>query len=177
MFGRINLIMCLLMFIAACAPVISQTTMSGADKSISFAALQQRPDAYKGKVVVLGGQIITTTVRDNETWIEVLEKQLDSQQKPENTDQSGGRFLVKFQGFLDPAIYAAGRYLTVAGQVEGKIVRPINQTQYTFPLLTAKEHHLWKPEDAVGGPRFGIGIGGGIGSHGSGGGVGVGVGF
>jgi len=177
MVRRIILIACLLMFIAACAPVISQTTMSSVDKSISFAALQQRPDAYKGKVVVLGGQIITTTVKDNETWIEVLEKKLDSQQKPENTDQSGGRFLVKFQGFLDPAIYATGRYLTVAGQVEGKILRPINQTKYTFPLLTAKEHYLWKPEDTGGGPRFGIGIGGGVGSHGSGGGVGVGVGF
>ena len=40
-----------------------------------------------------------------------------------------------------------------------------------------KEHHLWKPEEFNGGPRFGIGIGGGVGSHGSGGGVGVGVGF
>ncbi|MBN1546973.1 MAG: Slp family lipoprotein [Syntrophaceae bacterium] len=177
MFRRIIPVVCLLMLIAACAPVISQTTMGTVDKSISFAALQQNPDAYKDKIVLLGGQIITTTVRENETWIEVLEKKLDYKQKPEDTDQSAGRFLVRFAGFLDPAIYASGRTLTVAGQVEGKVVRPINETKYTFPVLIAKEHYLWKPEQANGGPRFGIGIGGGVGSHGSGGGVGVGVGF
>jgi outer membrane lipoprotein len=166
-----------MMLITACASTISQNTMSTVDKSISFQALQQKPDTYKGKVVLLGGQIITTTVKDNETWIEMLEKKLDASQKPEDTDVSGGRFLVKFEGFLDPAIYATGRKLTVAGQVEGKVVRPINETKYTFPVLSAKEHYLWKPEAANGGPRFGIGVGGGIGSHGSGGGVGVGVGF
>ncbi len=177
MIRRIVSVACLMLFITACASVMSETTMKSVDQSVSFAALQQKPDAYKGKVVLLGGQIIATTVKDNETWIEVLEKNLDSGQKPENTDQSGGRFLVKFQGFLDPAIYTPGRYLTVAGQVEGKVVRPINEIKYTFPLLSAKEHHLWKPEEFNGGPRFGIGIGGGVGSHGSGGGVGVGVGF
>jgi len=177
MIRRIIPIMCLLMLIAACAPVISQTTMSTVDQSLTFTALQQKPDAYKGKVVVLGGQIIMTTVKDNETWIEVLEKKLDSSQKPENTDQSAGRFLVRFAGFLDPAIYAVGRTLTVAGQVEGKVVRPINEIKYTYPVLTAKEHRLWELEETNRSPRFGIGVGGGVGSHGSGGGVGVGVGF
>jgi outer membrane lipoprotein len=93
--------------------------MSTVDKGISFPALQQNPDSYKGKVVVLGGQIITTTVKADETWIEVLEKPLDYQQRPSDTDKSSGRFLVRFQGFLDPAIYASGRKLTVAGQVDG----------------------------------------------------------
>jgi outer membrane lipoprotein len=151
--------------------------MSTVDQGIAFPALQQKPDAYAGKVVVLGGQIIATTVKDNETWIEMLEKKLDAQQKPEDTDQSAGRFLVRFLGFLDPAIYAAGRKLTVAGQVEGALVRPINETKYTYPVLAAKEHYLWKPEEANRSPRFGIGIGGGIGGHGSGGGVGIGLGF
>ncbi len=164
-----------LMLLCACAPVISQTTMSTVDRSVSFTALQQNPDAYRGRVVLLGGQIIATTVRADETWVEVLEKSLDYQQKPSDTDQSSGRFLVRFPGFLDPAIYAAGRKLTVAGQVEGKVVRPIKEIQYTYPVLDAREHYLWKPEDFYGGPRFGIGIGVGAGSRGSGGAVGVGV--
>jgi outer membrane lipoprotein len=151
--------------------------MSTVDKGISFPALQQNPDSYKGKVVVLGGQIITTTVKADETWIEVLEKPLDYQQRPSDTDKSSGRFLVRFQGFLDPAIYASGRKLTVAGQVDGKVVRPLKEINYTYPLLTAREHYLWKPAYVYSSPRFGIGIGGGVGSHGGGGGVGVGVGF
>jgi outer membrane lipoprotein len=147
--------------------------MNTVDKSISFPALQQRPDVLKGRVVLLGGQIIATTVTADETWIEVLEKPLDYQQRPLDTDQSSGRFLVRFQGFLDPAIYASGRKFTVAGQVDGKVVRPLKEMNYTYPVLIAKEHHLWKPDDAYSTPRFGIGIGVGGGSHGGGAGVGV----
>jgi outer membrane lipoprotein len=172
---RIVVIVSFLMLLTACAPVISQTTMSTVDKSVSFTALQQNPDAFKGRVVLLGGQIIGTTVKANETWVEVLEKPLDYQQKPSYADQSSGRFLVRLQGFLDPAIYASGRMLTVAGQVEGKAIRPIKEVQYTYPVLYAQEHYLWKPEDIYSAPRFGIGIGVGSGSGGSGAGVGVGV--
>jgi outer membrane lipoprotein len=177
MIRKIFPIMCLLVLMSACAPVISQTTMSTVDRSISFPALQQSPDALKGRVVLLGGQIIATTVKTEETWIEVLEKPLDYQQRPLDTDQSSGRFLVRFQSFLDPAIYASGRKLTVAGQVEGKVVRPLKEMNYTYPVLTVKEHYLWKLDDADSVPRFGIGIGVGGGGHGGGGGVGGGVGF
>src|SRR5512137_254498 len=82
MIRKIFPIMCLLVLVSACAPVISQTTMSTVDKSISFPSLQQSPEAMKGRVVLLGGQIIATTVKTEETWIEVLEKPLDYQQRP-----------------------------------------------------------------------------------------------
>lgn len=177
MIRRIAPLIGLLALISACTPVISQTTMSAVDKGISFSALQKNPDAFKGRVVLLGGQIIATTVKANETWIEILEKPLDYQQKPSDTDQSSGRFLIRFEGFLDPAIYASGRKLTVAGQVEGKVVRPLKEILYTYPLLTAKEHYLWRPDYDYGIPRFSIGVGGGVWNHGGGGGVGVGVGF
>ncbi|MEN6330595.1 MAG: Slp family lipoprotein [Smithella sp.] len=177
MIKRIVPIACLLVLMSACAPVISQKTMSTVDKNISFISLRQNPDAFKGKVVLLGGQIIATTVKADETWIEILEKPLDYRQRPSDTDQSSGRFLVRFPNFLDPAIYASGRKLTVVGQVDGKVVRPLKEVNYTYPVLTAKEHYLWRPEDAYSSPRFGIGVGVGGGSHGSGGGAGVGVGF
>lgn len=163
--------------VSACAPVISQKTMNTVDKAISFAALQQNPDAFKGRTVLLGGQIITTTVKADETWIEVLEKPLNYRGKPSDADQSSGRFLVRIKGFLDPAIYSSGRRLTVAGQVDGRVVRPLREVNYTYPLLTAKEYYLWKQDDSYGYPQFGVGVGGGVWRGGSGGGVGVGVGF
>ena len=173
MIRRIVFIVCLLVLISACAPVISQKTMSAVDKSISFTALRDNPDIFKGKIVVLGGQIIATTVKAEETWIEVLQRPLDYRQKPQDTDQSSGRFLVHFQGFLDPAIYASGRKLTVAGKVEGKVVRPLKELNYSYPVIIAEEYYLWKPDDIYGSPRFGVGIGVGGGSYGGGGGMGV----
>jgi outer membrane lipoprotein len=112
------------------------------------------------------------------TWIEVLQKNLDRQQRPEDTYQSLGHFLVRFSGFIDPAIYARGRKLTVAGRVDGNVIRPLNDMDYTYPVLTAREHYLWNPDDDHRLPRLGIGVSGRTGSGGGGrGGVGVGVGF
>jgi len=60
--------------------------MGTVDKNISFMALRQNPDAFKGKVVLLGGQIIATTVKADDTWIEILEKPLNYWQKPADAD-------------------------------------------------------------------------------------------
>jgi len=170
-------LLCFMALIASCAPVISQTTMNTVDKSITFPALQKNPDDMKGKIVLLGGQIIATIPKAGETWIEVLEKPLDYQQRPSDADQSAGRFLVRVQGFLDPTIYEKGRKLTVAGQVEGKIIRPLSEINYTYPVISAREQYLWQPADTNNNPRFSIGIGGFGGGRGGGVGGGVGVGF
>jgi hypothetical protein len=73
-------------------------------------------------------------------------------------------FLVRFEGFLDPASYAVGKKITVLGEVAGKKVLPLKEMDYSYPVLLPREHYLWKPEDFYGGSSFHIGIGVG-GSH------------
>ena len=150
-----------MVLLSACASVISKQGLREADPKITFHVLLQDPDRQKGKVVLLGGEIVTTTVKEGETWIEVLQKPLDSDQKPEDTDVSYGRFLVHFNDFRDPAIYAGERKITVLGQVQGKKVMPLKEMDYTYPVLIPLESHLWKPETKSG-PffHFGIGVGG-----------------
>lgn len=172
MIRRIIFTCLLFLLTSACAPVISQKTMDTVDKNISFTMLHENPDSFTGKNVILGGEIIATNVKENDTWIEVLQRPLGYRQKPLATDQSAGRFLVHFPGFLDPAIYANGRKLTVAGKVAGKIVQSLSGLNYIYPVITAREHHLWKVNENSK-PRFGVGIGAGGGSYGGG----VGVGF
>ncbi len=77
-----------MVLLSACASVISQQGLKEADPQITFQVLLQDPDRQKGKVVLLGGEIVTTNVREGETWVEVLQKALDSGQKPEDTDVS-----------------------------------------------------------------------------------------
>jgi outer membrane lipoprotein len=57
---------------------------------------------------------------------------------------SRGRFIVKSPQFLDPALYKKGKRLTVAGQVIGKETRALGETEYTYPVVMAKEVHIWK---------------------------------
>ncbi len=155
------LIVGLVVLLSACTAAISRQGMRELDPEITFQGLLQDPNRFKGKVVLFGGQIVSTTVREGETWLEVLQKPLDSDQKPEDTDVSYGRFLVYFREFRDPAIYAAGRKITVLGEVQGKKVMSLKEMDYTYPVLIPRESHLWKPE-APRGPafHFGIGIGG-----------------
>lgn len=136
----------LLILLMGCAPVLSDRSLQGANLSLSFQEILNDPDIYKGKFVVLGGRIITTTAKNEETWIEVLQQPLDRQYRPEISDVSYGRFLIIFKGVVDPAIYAPGRRITIAGEVTGKIVMPIKELSYGYPVISPREHVLIGPE-------------------------------
>jgi outer membrane lipoprotein len=87
----------------------------------------------------------------------VVQKPLDSRERPEDTNISEGRFLILSEGYLDSAIYSQGTEVTVAGKVIGKRVRPLGEIQYTYPLIKSSEIHLFTPSRGI--PiRFGIGI-------------------
>jgi outer membrane lipoprotein len=159
---RMVFIIGLTALLAACASAISKQSLSQVDPAISFQAVARDPERYKGKVILAGGRILSTTAREGESWVEVLQHPLDWQLKPEDTDVSSGRFLVRSQEFLDPAIYAAGKKITVVGEVWGKKVLPLKEMEYSYPVLIPREYHLWKPEAPYGGSsfHFGIGVGG-----------------
>jgi len=152
----------LIILVISCGPVISKQVMSYVDPSISFQDLIRDPDKFKGKTVVLGGRIISTSVKPDETWMEVLQQPLESRQRPEDTDVSYGRFLVRFADYRDPAVYSPGRSITVAGQVLGKSIRPLGQIQYSYPALQAREAYLWKIESYAAQPQFTFGVGVGV---------------
>ncbi len=154
----------LMVFLTACASAIPKEKLKQVDPDITFQGLIRDPGSYQGKVILVGGQILGTTVREGASWVEVLQLPLDWRQRPRDTDVSYGRFLIRFAGFLDPAIYAGGRKITVLGEVAGKKVLPLKEMEYVYPVLLPREHYLWRPEDFHGGPRFhfGIGVGGSI---------------
>ncbi len=151
-------------FLAACTQAIPKESLNKVDPNLSFQMLIKDPESYQGKNILVGGQILTVNVREGESWVEVLQKPLDWQHRPKDTDESAGRLLVRFQGFLDPAIYTAGKKITVVGEVQGKKVQPLKEMDYAYPVLIPREHHLWKPEDSSS-PRFHFGIGVGVGIH------------
>lgn len=138
--------------LVCCAPILSDRAVREANLTVTFPQLQKDPDAYKGKRVILGGKIIATTVKKGETWLEILQQPLDNRYRPENTDVSFGRFFVVLPGFVDPAIYASGRRISVSGDVSGKLIGPIQNLHYVYPVLSAREHMLIKQEDYVPNP-------------------------
>jgi outer membrane lipoprotein len=100
--------------------------------------------------------IISSVNLKEGTMIEVLQKPADTRGKPKDVDESEGRFLALHPGYLDVAIYNRGRKVTVAGEVEGKKIQRLGEIEYTYPLISAKEIHLWPVEkkDRVYYPRW-----------------------
>jgi outer membrane lipoprotein len=135
----------MLLWLQACAPVISPQLMQQVDKELTYHVLVADPEAFKGKTALLGGTIVNTIPKTGQTEIEVVQKELLSSGEPRLTDKSGGRFLVVVDRFLDPAIYKSERDLTVAGKVQGSVVRRIGEIDYRYPVIAALELHLWQP--------------------------------
>ena len=133
-------------FMASCAP-LSREIMSQVDNTLTYQVVQQDPDRYVGKMVLWGGVIVEITNKQNETDLKVRQTELDVEKRPKDLDRSAGRFIVRYAGFLDPAIYRAGRLITVAGKVAGKEAHPLGNTQYPYPVLQAKEIHLWESQE------------------------------
>ena len=148
-------------FLMACTPAISKDSLKLADPTLTFTMVAKNPESYEGKNILVGGDILATNAREGETWVEVLQKPLDWQNKPKDTDESYGRFLLRIPGFADPAIYSPGKKITVLGEVEGKKVQRLRELNYTYPVLLPREHYLWKTP-AEGAPQFHFGLGVGV---------------
>lgn len=118
--------------------------MRRVDSSVAFEDVKTSPDKYIRMTVMWGGVIAGTINRKNETIISVTQTALDLEKRPTERDNSKGRFLIYYPGFLDPIIYAKGREITVVGTIEGRSTQPIGDTMYEYPTVNAQALHLWK---------------------------------
>ncbi len=145
---------CLLFFlIGGCASVISPEAVRRAEPAVPFEELLRDPEAYRGRAVILAGVILESLNTREGTLLTVLQKPGPYGGRPENTDETGGRFLLLHPEYLDVAVYAPGRELTVAGEVLGRRLKALGEIEYAYPLVRAGEIHLWGPR-----PRTSIGF-------------------
>ncbi len=126
-----------------CIPISAQWRNKAAP--LSFADVFKNPEAYQGKIVIWGGEIIqTTNQKDGTSLMEVVQRPLDWQEEPERAESPGGRFFVLVKRFLDPHTYRQGREVTVAGEIIGQKTEVIDKTERRYPLLLAEQVYLWR---------------------------------
>lgn len=135
---RINLI-CLWLAAAfiGCGPAVSQKYVQevGQERGApaDFAALKANPEQYQGKLMILGGEVISVTLKDGKSLLAVNQRDLDPRYQPYGPGY-GGTFYVLSGEFLSPSHYVANRKVTVAGVVRGRLD--------DAPLLEARQIHL-----------------------------------
>jgi outer membrane lipoprotein len=146
--------------LSGCAPVLSQTVIDASDRNVLFGDLQRNTESYIGKSVLFGGTIIRVGNDPKGGWAEILQRPLGFRMEPELDDQTGGRFLLLTGETLDEQIFSKGRKITLAGKVEGKESRSLDQITYSYPLLRVQEYHLWPVGRNRTGPdvHFSLGI-------------------
>jgi outer membrane lipoprotein len=155
---KLIIIITLASFVYGCAHVVSDQVRTQADPGIPVVSLFKNPASHRGSVVILGGIIASSKNTGQGTFLEVVEKPLDYRGRPTRSDQSLGRFIVLHEGYLETAIYSAGKHVTVAGEVLGKKMQPLGEINYPYVFIKSLELHI--VEKGKGLPvRLGIGVG------------------
>jgi len=147
-----------LLSLAGCATTPAFDTQ-GVDRGITPSAAADNPQAVRGKRVLWGGVIIDTTNLEHSTQIELLAYPLDSEERPQLAAKPLGRVLVEKAGYLEPVDYAQGRQITALGTLDGTQAGRVGQSDYTYPVLRAKQVHLWQQRSGATRTHFNFGIG------------------
>lgn len=126
-----------------CGSVLSKGIVEQADRTVTMEMVQASPDLYKGVTVIWGGSIVKAENLEKTTVIEVLETELAYDDVPHDGD-SGGRFLIEAQGYLDTTIYASSKRITVAGVVEGVRKQLIGKMEYPYPVVSPIEIKIFE---------------------------------
>lgn len=182
-YGVLSLAMLVILAGCASSSIVPASFDSQIDKGVTFDQIRESPDSYRGKVVLLAGEVLKAKAFQGGTQLEVLQLPMADDQGPV-TDrmESKGRFLAWQKEFLDPATFTDGSRVTVVGEVTGVAVGKMDEADYRYPTLEVKHLHRWEPRRAddprSAGPWYGIFGGVGFGGGGrSGGGISIGTGF
>ena len=105
-------------------------------RNISFESLKAEPERFNGRMVVLGGKVLSAKRLKEGTQIEVLQLPLDGSDIPLlNLIASKGRFLALQPDFLDPATLPTGTLVSMIAEVAGVKTMPLDEVDYQYPLL------------------------------------------
>ncbi|NJL17719.1 MAG: hypothetical protein HC938_11510 [Nitrospira sp.] len=174
----------LVMLLAGCTAqrVVPDELEPLVDRTVTFRAVIEAPEAYEGRMLIFGGEVLKAKRLKDGTQIELLQLPLGKNEGPIlNRQRSDGRFFAIQQEFLDPATIVAGTRMTIVGELSKAKIEHLDDVEYRYPVLIVKHLHTWhdRSDDyarAYPYPRFSIGIGGGTGGR-IGGGGGFGIGF
>jgi outer membrane lipoprotein len=134
--------------VSACSSpnVIPPSLASQLDRHADFAALKRDVASYKGRLVLVGGEVLTVKRFKDQTQITVLQLPLDTASDPvSDRTSSQGRFLAVQEEFLDPGVLPPRSRVTLVGEVTGSMTLPLDEVEYEYPVLIIRHLTVWSP--------------------------------
>ncbi|MBI4402061.1 MAG: Slp family lipoprotein [Nitrospirae bacterium] len=133
--------------LSACATAIPSKFVSQAEPGVTLTALKNRPEAYKGKVVILGGVIVDKREEEGRVWLLVKNRPLDADYVPhvpvsrEGPEASHYWVMVTSQGL--PKTYRNWARMTVVGRVSDHRAAGLDSATETDTVLVALYLRGW----------------------------------
>ena len=134
-----------LFLVTGCASNIPPEIRTAIPDSPDVSDVRKTPQQFEGAQVRWGGVVAGVENREQETWLEVVARELDSSGRPRSADYSPGRFITIVPGFLDPSVYEDGREVTVNGVLQPSLTRKIDDFEYEYPVVKTDQLFLWEP--------------------------------
>ncbi len=111
---------------------------------VLFSQVAQDPQAYLGKFLKVGGEVLSAKRFPDRTEIMVLQVPLNEDSVPvSDRTRSLGRFLATQKTFLDPATVPSGTRLTIIGEITGQTSVRVDEEEQIYPVLAIKALHVW----------------------------------
>jgi outer membrane lipoprotein len=111
---------------------------------VPFPTLVANAAEYIGRTVILGGYVVEVENEQDVSRIIALQAPLGFGDEPRSRDQSQGRLVIEYDGFLDPEVYQKNRKLTVAGTLLGSSSTEAGKAIYPYARVLLSTIHLWE---------------------------------
>jgi outer membrane lipoprotein len=147
-----------LMLLSACVTTPEFDTR-GVNRTLTPASVARAPAPAIGETVIWGGMILSIRNLTDRTQLEILAYPLDSRDRPKPDAEPIGRFILTQRGYLEPAEYAAGRFVSLRGRITGSRRGKIDETDYRYPVVEAEKLFLWSKQFQEERPRIHFGFG------------------
>jgi outer membrane lipoprotein len=129
-----------LLGVASCTSVVPEALRGEVDRGLTYAQLAQDPDGYRGRMVVVGGEVLRVQPTGRDLELRLTERPLSPlDQSPMLGRASGGDVVVQVPGAAR-AEFREGFAVTVVGVVLG---RESAEDPASAPRLEARHIQVW----------------------------------
>lgn len=138
----------LLVSLSGCATFssspFSPTLEAQVTPAASFSQVAQDPSGHRGRIVKVGGVVLSAKRLTDRTEVRVLQIPLDLDSIPKwNRNTSQGRFIATQEVFLDPATLPKGTRVTIIGEVTGDVSDQVEAEGQGYPIIVIKALKVW----------------------------------
>lgn len=137
------ILLLLSLFLTACASYPDTVKVAEGTTLVDFSSENATGVNQVGKLARWSGVIANVRNAKSHTTLEVLYYPAQENGRPKTSQEPMGRFRVKVDQFLDPAIYKQGKSITALGSLKLKETGKIDEYEYEYPTISNAKVFLW----------------------------------